>query len=167
MKLRHGILALCALFAANAFAGEAGTALKTDELKATPFRDAKAVGRVTAGDKLNILQQQSGWYQVKSGKLTGWVRMLSVRRGAARMGGEASGLAGLASGRAGTGKVVASTGVRGLSEEDLKSAKFDEAETQKMEAVTASKDDARKFARQAKLQAIKLDHLPKPEGTAK
>lgn len=167
MKLQHWILALSTLLAANAFAGEAGTVLKSDELKAAPYRDAKPVGNVTAGDKLEILQQQSGWYQVKSAKLTGWVRMLSVRRGAARKGGEASGLAGLASGRAGTGKVVASTGVRGLSEEDLKSAKFDEAETKKMEAATVSKDDARKFAGQAKLQSVKFDYLPKPEGAAK
>jgi len=167
MKLRHWILALLALFAASAFAGEPGTMLKADELKAAPFRDAKTVGKLASGDKLDILKQQSGWYQVKRGKQTGWVRMLSVRRGAMRKGSEVTGLAGLASGRAGTGKVVASTGVRGLSEEDLKSAKFDEAETKKMEAHTVSKDDARKFAGQAKLQSVKLSYLPKPEGAAK
>lgn len=168
MKLRHGtVLLASALFAASAFAGEAGTVIKADELKAAPFRDAKTVGSLTSGDKLDILRQQSGWFQVKSAKLTGWVRMLNVRRGTARKGSEVTGLASLASGRAGTGKVVASTGVRGLSEEDLKSAKFDEAETQKMEAGTASKDDARKFASQARLKSIKLDHLAKPEGAQK
>jgi len=93
--------------------------------------------------------------------------MLSVRRGTMRKGSAATGLAGLASGRAGTGKVVASTGVRGLSEEDLKSAKFDEAETKKMEAASVSKDDARKFASQAQLQSVKLGYLPKPEGADK
>ena len=167
MKLRHWILALSALFAASACASETGSALKADELKSAPFRDAKTVGSLASGDKLDILQQQSGWYQVKSAKGSGWVRMLSVRRGAARKGSETTGLAGLASGRAGTGKVVASTGVRGLSEEDLKSAKFDEAETKKMEASTVSKDDARKFASQAQLKSIKLDYLPKPEGAQK
>lgn len=168
MKLRQGIWLLAsALFAAGAFAGEAGTALKADELKAAPFRDAKTVGKLASGDKLDILKQQSGWYQVKSAKGSGWVRMLSVRRGAMRKGSEVTGLAGLASGRAGTGKVVASTGVRGLSEEDLKSAKFDEVETKKMEASTVSKDDARKFASQAQLQNVKLGYLPKPEGADK
>ncbi len=165
MKLRHGIFLLAsALCAAGAWAGEAATALKADELKAAPFRDAKTVGKLARGDKLDILKQQSGWYQVKSAKQTGWVRMLSVRRGAMRKGSEITGLAGLASGRAGTGKVVASTGVRGLSEEDLKSAKFDAAEIKKMESYEVSKDAARKFASQAQLKSIKLDYLPKPEG---
>ena len=168
MKLRHWILLLTnVLLVTNAFAVESGTALKADELKAAPFRDAKTVGNLASGDKLDILKQQSGWYQVKSVKGNGWVRMLSVRRGAMRKGSEATGLAGLASGRAGTGKVVASTGVRGLSEEDLKSAKFDAAETKKMEANTVSIDAARKFASQAQLKSINLDYLPKPEGAAK
>lgn len=165
MKMRHWILLLaCLPFAAGAWAGEAGTMLKPDELKAAPFRDAKTVGKLASGDKLDILKQQSGWYQVKSAKASGWVRMLSVRRGAMRKGSAVSGLAGLASGRAGTGKVVASTGVRGLNEEDLKSAKFDEAETKKMEAHAVSKDAARKFASQAQLKSVKLDYLPKPQG---
>jgi hypothetical protein len=168
MKMRHWILLLAnALFAASAWSAESGAMLKADELKAAPYRDAKTVSRLASGDKLDILKQQSGWYQVKSAKGTGWVRMLSVRRGAMRKGSEVAGLAGLATGRAGTGKVVASTGVRGLSEEDLKSAKFDASEIKKMEANTVSKDAARKFASQAQLKSIKLDYLPKPEGAEK
>lgn len=167
MRLRHWMVLLASgLCAAGAWAGQAGTALKADELKAAPFRDAKTVGRLASGDKLDILKQQGGWYQVKSAKGSGWVRMLSVRRGEARKGGEVAGLAGLASGRAGTGKVVATTGVRGLNEEDLKSAKFDETGTKQMEANAVSKDAARKFAAQAQLKSVKLDYLPKPEGGA-
>lgn len=167
MKLRNWILLLAsALFAASAWSAESGAMLKADELKAAPFRDAKTVGNLARGDKLDILKQQSGWYQVKSAKQTGWVRMLSVRRGAAQKSGNVSGLAGLATGRAGTGKVVSSTGVRGLSEEDLKAAKFDAAEIKKMESYEVSKDAARKFASQAQLKSIKLDYLPKPEGVA-
>ena len=168
MRARHWIVLLAGgWFAAGAWATEAGTALKADELKAAPFRDAKTVARLASGDKLDILKQQGGWYQVKSAKGSGWVHMLSVRRGEARKGSQVAGLAGLAAGRAGTGKVVATTGVRGLNEEDLKSAKFDEAELKKMEANTVSKDEARKFAAQAQLKAIKLDYLPKPEGAGK
>lgn len=167
MRLRHWMLLLAGgLCAASAWAGQAGTALKADELKAAPFRDAKTVGRLASGDKLDILKQQGGWYQVKSAKGSGWVRMLSVRRGEARKGGEVAGLASLASGRAGTGKVVATTGVRGLNEEELKSAKFDEAGIKQMEANAASKDAARQFAVQAQLKSVKLDYLPKPEGGA-
>jgi hypothetical protein len=164
MRLRQGIALLAALgCAAGAWAGEAGTALKAEVLRAAPFSDAKAVARLASGDKLDILKQQGGWYQVNSAKGTGWVRMLSVRRGEARRSGELAGLAGLASGRAGTGKVVATTGIRGLNEEDLKAAKFDGAELKKMEANGVGKDEAREFAAQGQLKAIQLDYLPRPE----
>ena len=168
MKTRQAILLLMSIgFAASAWAGEAATAIKADKLQVAPFSDAKTISTLASGDKLDILKQQGGWYQVKSAKGSGWVRMLSVRRGAARKGSDVSGLAGLASGRAGSGKVVATTGIRGLNEEELKAAKFDAAEIQKLETHSASKDEARKFASQAQLKNIKLNYLPKPEGAEK
>ena len=91
--------------------------------------------------------------------------MLSVRRGDARKGGtDATGLIGLASGRAGTGHVVATTGIRGLSEEDLKGAKYNEGELKKMESFTVTESEARKFAAEGNLTARKLEYLPAPEG---
>jgi hypothetical protein len=90
--------------------------------------------------------------------------MLSVRKGkAARGGSDASGLLGLASGRAGTGKVVATTGIRGLNEEELKAAKFDGKELERAESYATSKQAAAKFAAQGKLAARKFDYLPAPK----
>lgn len=155
-------LLVSACCATSVWAGEAGTTLKPDEIKAAPFRDAKAVGTLNRGDTVDILKRQGGWYQVTSPKGNGWVRMLSVRKGEARKANEVTGLAGLASGRTGTGKVVATTGVRGLSEEDLKSAKFDESEVKSMEAQTVSKNDATRFAAQVKLKSSRFDYLAKP-----
>jgi hypothetical protein len=149
---------------------ETGTALKADEIKAEPFKDAKTVGKIAKGDRLEIVARQSGWLQVKAGSRKGWVRMLSVRRGQAGQkdaGKEISGVAGLATGRAGTGEVVSSTGVRGLGEEDLKEAKFDEAQIAKAESFAASATDARTFAAQGKLKAQKVGFLPDPKGAAK
>ena len=146
------------------FAGEAGTALKADDLKAEPFRDAKTVGSLTAGDNVEILKKQGGWFQVKSTKGSGWVRMLSVRRGEARKGsGDAAGVLGLASGRAGTGSVVATTGIRGLSEEELKAAKYNETKLRKAESFAATEAEARKFAAEGKLVARKVEYLSAPE----
>ena len=89
----------------------------------------------------------------------GWVKMLSIRRGGTTAGVKVSGVAALASGRAGTGKVVASTGVRGLNEEDLKNAHFDEKELKLDESYAASKKDADKFAAKARLKARLVDYL--------
>ena len=161
------LLAAFLLAGGTALAGEAGTALKADDLKAEPFRDAKTIGSLTSGDSVEILKRQGGWFQVKSVKGDGWVRMLSVRRGEARKGsGDAAGLLGLASGRAGTGRVVATTGIRGLSEEELKAAKYDEAELKKAESFATSRGDAQKFAAAGKLAARKVEYLSAP-GAAK
>jgi hypothetical protein len=100
---------------------------------------------------------------VKSTKGSGWVRMLSIRRGEARKGtGDAAGLLGLASGRAGTGKVVATTGIRGLSEEELKAAKFDAGQLKLAESHATSRAEAKKFAAKGKLVARQVDYLPAP-----
>lgn len=149
--------------ATSSLGADTGTALKADDLKAEPFRDAKTVSTLAAGDKLEILKKEGGWLQVKSSKGLGWVRMLSVRKGEARSGSasnDVAGLSALATGRAGTGKVVATTGVRGLSEEELKGAKFNEAEVKLVESYTTSRADAQKFAAKAKLTPRQVPYLP-------
>src|SRR5512142_11003 len=124
------VLALAGLFATvPVYAAQTGSLLKADQLRAEPFRDANAVATLGPGDKAEILERRGGWFRVKTAKGTGWVRMLSVRRGEpakASAESDVSGLLGLASGRAGTGKVVATTGIRGLNEEQLKAAKYSE-----------------------------------------
>jgi uncharacterized protein YgiM (DUF1202 family) len=165
------VLASCgALWWCGAVAAqETGTALKADEIKAEPFKDAKTLGKIAKGDRVEIVARQSGWLQVKAGSKKGWVRMLNVRRGQAGQkdaAKEIGGVAGLATGRAGTGEVVSSTGVRGLSEEELKEAKFDEAQIANAESNAASAADARAFAAQGKLAARKVASLPDPKAGA-
>lgn len=155
-------LMLCAAMQSGmALAGEAGTMSKADDMKSEPFRDAKSVKALAAGEKLDIMSKQGGWFKVKAGKVTGWVHMLSVRKGDAKKGANnVTGLLALSSGRAGTGKVVATTGVRGLNEEELKMATFNEAELKRTEANASSKADAAAFAKQGKLVARSFDYLP-------
>ncbi len=152
------------LAASMAWAGETGSALKNDSLKAEPFSDAKSVGSLTRGDKLDILEKKGAWLKVKSAKAQGWVRLLSVKRSGS--GNEAGGVLALASGRSGTGQVVSTTGVRGLNEEELKAAKFNEEEVKALEASTVSPDDAKKYAAAGGLSAQKIDYLPEPQGGA-
>lgn len=156
------ILLAVLLLSPLAQAAETGVAIKADELKAEPFRDAKSVGTLAAGDQVDIVKRNDGWLNVKSAKGKGWVRMLSIRRGGApaKSTAGASGLAGLASGRAGTGKVVATTGIRGLNEEQLKAAKYDEAEVKLVESYSVGRAEAQKFADKGKLKAQKVDYLP-------
>lgn len=162
IKLGAALLALLA--ASPGRAAETGTFLKADAIRATPYGDGKLVATLPAGTKVAILKKSGGWLQVKSAKGTGWARMLSIRRGeASPKAGTAAGVLSLASGRAGTGQVVATTGIRGLSEEELKTAKFDENELKLAESYAASEEDARGFAGKGKLAARKFDYLPAPK----
>lgn len=153
---------LLALLLALPASADSGIALKTDSLRAEPFSDAKTVGNISRDDKLEILGKKGAWLQVKSAKGTGWVRLLSVKRGEAGKSGSNADVLALANGRSGTGKVVSTTGVRGLSEEELKAAKFNEQEVSQLEGYAVTRDTAQQFASSGSLSARKLDYLPEP-----
>ena len=157
-------LGLALLIMAPAWAAETGTMLKADAMRAAPFGDAKTLATLPVGSKVTILKKNGGWFQVKSAKASGWVRMLSIRTGGApKKAGTAAGVLGLASGRAGTGKVVATTGIRGLNEEDLKTAQFNETELKLAESFATSGADARLFAAKGKLVARPFSYLSAPQ----
>lgn len=140
-------------------ATEPGSAIKADEIKAEPFRDAKSLGPLNPGDQVQIVKRDGAWLQIASPK-KGWVKMLSIKRGgAAASGTSLSGVSALASGRAGTGKIVSTTGIRGLNEENLKNAKFNEKEVKAVEAYKVSKSEADKFAAVGKLKARQVAYL--------
>ncbi len=140
-------------------ATEAGSAIKADEIKAEPFRDAKSVGTLAVGAPVLIVKRDGAWLQISSPQ-KGWVKMLSIKKGGvAASGATLSGVAALASGRAGTGKIVSTTGIRGLNEENLKNAKFNEKEVKAAESYTVSKVEADKFGAQGKLKARQVAYL--------
>lgn len=165
MKLIKQLVAVFLLSAMQqVLAVETGTALKADSIKKEPFSDAQTVGTLGVGDKVNIFKKDGGWLNVKSAKGNGWVRMLSIRKGDAKKEkGLAESFKGLASGRAGTGKVVATTGIRGLNEEELKSAKFDANELNLAESFMTTRADAQSFANQGQLKPLSINYLPVPQ----
>lgn len=165
--LAAACVAAATLMPAVAQAQETGTALKPDEIKAEPFTDAKTVGRIAKGDRVEIVTRQSGWLQIKAGGKAGWVRLLSIRRGQAaqtNVAQEVGSVAGIATGRTGSGQVVSTTGVRGLSAEELKQAKFDEKQIAKAESLSVPSDEARRFAGQVGLATQNVKFLPDPRG---
>ena len=140
-----------------ALAGDAATAIKADSLRKEPFADAKTVGSLAKNDSVEILSKKGAWLQVKSKKSTGWVRLLSVKRGAATNSGSA--ISDVASGRTGTGKVVSTTGIRGLSAEELKAAQFNESEMKKLESYELSSSDGKQFASSGGLTTAPIAYL--------
>jgi hypothetical protein len=167
----HGIrrcaLLLFLLFPALPALAEPGYVLRPCDLMDEPYRDAKVSAVLEEGVDVEILRRKGGWFNVTAGEQTGWVRMSMIRKGEAAAGpdsgAEAAGVLQLASGRAGTGNVVASTGVRGLSEEELKAAQFDAAQIERMESFAVTGKQARRFAQEGGLTARELAFLPDPQ----
>lgn len=166
MKFKSIFVGLCLLMPIAALA-EVGSALKNDTLRKEPYADAKSAGSLTRGESVQIVKKQGAWLQVKTKKTTGWVRLLSVKRGSSTGSNQSAGVLAAASGRAGTGQVVSTTGIRGLSEDELKAAKFNEAEINAMESYTQSADAGRQFANAGKLKTTSFSNLKAAKGEAK
>lgn len=150
LALSNPILGLTAVY---------GSALKPDTLRIEPFADAKTAGILSKNERIEILKKKGAWLQVKSTKSTGWVRLLSVKRGDATSINQLGGAIEVATGRAGTGKVVSTTGIRGLSTEELKAAKFNETEIAKLESFAVNNNESSKFANAGGLKASQFAYL--------
>ena len=137
-----------------------GTAVKPDAIRAEPFVDAREIGTLAKDDPVEIVAKEGGWLKIGSTKGNGWVRLLTIRRGKpGKAGYTVEGVLALASGRAGTGKVVATTGIRGLGEEDLKAARFNGAQVKRLESFGVTGTEARKFAAGGALKPRNIPYL--------
>lgn len=165
MKIRQVKWALLAsVFCSSlASAASSGVLIKNETLYAKPVARSASAGRLVRGTPVTIVSRKGGWVQVASGKSRGWVRMFSVRSSGARSAGAASELAGWAqAGQRRPGNVVATAGVRGLNEEDLKTAEFSQQGVSDVESYAVSASAARQFASQARLASRRVAYLPDP-----
>lgn len=163
------IIAIIFLFlhVGAAYAAEFGYTMRSTELKDAPFSDAKTLATLPEKTKVEIISRQGAWLQVKE-QQQGWVRLLSLRTGEGRMIGGDSGLKSLINlglGRSGNTGVTVATGVRGLSEADLKNARPNPQELEKLRQLTIPPAEAQKFASSAKLTAQQINYLPEPAQT--
>lgn len=157
--LLRTVLFTSTLFGTVAFA-EPGTLLKADALRARPFGDAEVIATLKARDKVEISARKGAWANVQppTGK-SGWIRVLNIRTGSGKAGD--SGVGAIASlFKTGSSGNTVSTGVKGLSEEQLKNARPNPEEAKRLNSFKDTEADARSFARQAKLNAQQIDYLP-------
>lgn len=141
-----------------------GTVLRAEKLYREPASTSKVTASVAKGARVEILGKQAGWLRVKAGSQSGWIRLLSVRAGSGGLGGAGVGdVVGAATTRSDPTRVVAVAGLRGLNDEDLKQAKFNAEELARLDALRVSATQARTFAGQARLAAVSVPDLPKPQ----
>lgn len=156
--VRFGLFALLALGTATAAAqapkppAESGFTLRETDVRAKPFLDAAAVGKLPERTAVTVQQRQGGWMLVKGADLEGWVRMLSVRLGNPDpKKNDTTFLTAIGFGKRPGGAPTATTGVRGFSEEDLKAAKPSPEQLQKMDSFAVPIAGAAQFAAAGRL----------------
>lgn len=144
------------LVALPAFAAQTGTTTRSAELRASPAADGQLLLTLPANTKVDVVKRIGGWYEVRTAAgAKGWVRMWLLRFSAQTGGGAAlkENVAVLSSGRSSSTYTTATTGVRGLSEEELAKAVPDPAAVQALEPLAVTPADARGFAGKVPLKA--------------
>lgn len=162
--MKPSLLAGGLLFAAAiAGAAESGFTLRSTDLKDRPFFDAATVITLPEKTPVEIMTRQGAWMQIrtKDGK-AGWARMLSVRLGDPNQkpgGGNILSAIGIGNRPRPQTTATVTTGVRGFSEEDLKEAKPNPAEVNKMESFAADPAQLAGFAQNGKLASRQVPYF--------
>jgi uncharacterized protein YgiM (DUF1202 family) len=157
---------------AGAACAESALTTRSTELQAQAQSDAATVATLPENTKVDVLGRKGAWSQVKTSTgQTGWVRMLSLKPEGAAASASAPAPAAanplgslgnlLSSGRSSNTATV-TTGVRGLSEEDIQNAQANPAELEKAQKFGADRNAAQAFAQRSKLAPAKVDYLPEP-----
>ena len=171
-SLRRALaVALGVTLALVAWADEQAFTNRSTELKERALADAKTIATLPADASVRVLARSGAWTQVDASGQKGWVRVFHLRFPAAvetsSSGGAGGAIMSGLTGALGFGKpaakpaTIATTGVRGLTPEDLKNANPDPEALRKMQSFSADKPAAEGFAREARLASNRIDY---PEG---
>lgn len=164
MGLRSLLAILLLGLACAAGAQEQAFTNRSTELKDRGASDARTVATLPENTAVKVLARAGGWTRVEAGGQAGFVRVFHLRFPAtvetSSSGGSAlSGLTSfLGAGRKSSQASIATTGIRGLSPEDLKNASPDPAALAKAQSYRADKAAAERFAREGKLAAVPVEY---------
>lgn len=161
-------------------AAEEGVIVREAKVFADTSSSARQVGTIRAGTRVSIFSRKGGWEEIfaEQDELIGWVRSFQVRAGnyapqvepdtEPDSRGFLSGLAAFSrkasrffspgdsnSSSSGT----ATIGVRGLSEAEIKSAKPDPEEFEKMQGFASSQQRMARFQLDGQLSANEVEHF--------
>jgi hypothetical protein len=140
---------------------EPATLLRASDLKAQPATDAATVTQLAVDAAVDAGERNGGWVRVKTqAGAEGWVKMLALRYGGP--GVAKRGDSGLAQAvnvaRSGASGTQVTTGVRGLDETDINTARPNPAELKKLESYAESKQSSSSFAESGKLKARRIEY---------
>jgi hypothetical protein len=140
---------------------EPATLVRASELKAQPATDSATVTQLAADSPLDARERSGGWVRVKtSAGAEGWVKMLALRYGGpgAAKRGESGIAQAINVARTGASGTQVTTGVRGLDETDINTARPNPAELKKLEGYAESKQGSAAFAESGRLKAQRVEY---------
>jgi hypothetical protein len=154
------LLSVCSL----AQAGEAAYTVRSTDLKAKPYTDADTLTILPERSKVEIVGRHGSWDKVMENGKIGWVKMLSLRieEGVQSKTGDNGFKTLFNVASTGSSGSTMTTGVRGLSEENLRNPHPNPKALQELNGVAASKAEAQQFAGVGKLTTAKMNYLPAP-----
>ena len=162
MKIRSLAVAFIACLAVSAWAQEQAFTNRATDLK--DKADGATVKSLPENTEVKVVQRAGGWTRVDAGGQQGWVRVFHLRFPAtAQADSSGGGLASLGSALGITrqrsqSSTIATTGIRGLSQEDLKNASPNEAALKQMHSYRADSGGAERFAKEGKLAVQQVQY---------
>lgn len=169
MRARR-VMLMALLLTSPVMAGETATVVRATQLTAAPYTDSESHGVLRGEQRVEILERQGGWYRVttEDGR-QGWLRMSSVRLGKAEKaeaGGSFWSSLFSFTGRSQTRTASATTGIRGLSEDEILNAAPDQAAVARLGTFAADDAQARTFAGEIGLAPHEVPNLPKSDNAS-
>lgn len=165
-NFRFFVAMLLAVACGPAFAQEQAFTNRGTELRERAAPEARVMANLPEGAPVTVVARSGGWTQVQAQGQTGWVRVFHLRFPASVQaapassggGGFLGGLGNLIGGNRGKTEdtKIATIGIRGLSEEELRNASPNPEALRKLQSFRADAAGAERFAREAKLTAQRV-----------
>ena len=165
--MRFLLLPLLVLLAGPAPAQEQAFTNRSTELKEHGAAEGRTLATLPEGTAVKVIERGGAWTRVEAGGRPGWVRVFHLRFPVTAEAGKPSGGASVLSSITGVfggarerekGATIATTGIRGLSTEELKNASPDNEALRRMQSYRADNPAAERFARDGKLNEANIDY---------
>lgn len=140
---------------------EPATVVRSSQFRAKPLIDAPLLATIAEGESVELLGNDGGWSRIKTGDgKVGYVRLLNIRPTTSSNGSPVAGIDKLGNViRTGSTGAIATTGVKGITKDDLAKSTPNPAEVSQLERYAVSADQARKAAKSVKLVAQAVPFL--------
>ena len=166
MSWRSWLLVSLLAIAPAVLAQEQAFTNRATELRDRGASDGKVLASLPENTSVKVLARGGAWTRVEASGQSGWVNVFALRfpatvaTSSSASGGSAlSGLTSIFGGGRQSERqaTIATTGIRGLSPDDLKNASPDNAALAKMQGYRSDKPTAERFAREGKLATVSVD----------